>query len=577
MNKSGTLGDLFEFLLPGCLARRRPPAWPPDTFALVSTALEASGAYTRVAEPPPVSRSLKSPAGRQSYKDARKVGSTWRTRLNDAVHKKAVGSGDIGKAIGGIQLPKVLRQWWDQCRRSQSQSLLNVYNDEDLCEALLALCAAADEASGGIGVNSCSEDYEQDGFVILGDGILDRNERATCCLEVNRIKASVLPKQHVPQRGLSLRSLTHHLALCTPAGVTPTWNVALSGETCRQGFDVLNVLLLPWPLDTDVTSFHVHHPSDLNLGGVPESFRFFSYDCSTTSQGSNFTVVDWITNALKSARQYAARIDVIVLPEAALSWAEYCQVERLAIAEEIMVISGVIKPAEQKGEWPRNLCCVQPLGLKFRQATSDSSVAGQIADLVRIAQSKHHRWCLDRNQIIQYGLGGRLPASKDCWEQIDLGRRELNFVTLDPWVTLCVLLCEDLAQQDPVADILRAVGPTLVVALLMDGPQLKHRWPSRYASVLADDPGSSVLTLTSLGMAKRSKPRRGDTDRRNVIALWRDVKYGERELELSQDDNAAVLSLVPHFSEEFTADGRGDDGMAFFPVFGGFYSMRVSR
>jgi 5-methylcytosine-specific restriction enzyme A len=52
---------------------------------------------------------------------------------------------------------------------------------------------------------------------------------------------------------------------------------------------------------------------------------------------------------------------------------------------------------------------------------------------------------------------------------------------------------------------MRSVGPNLVVALLMDGPQLTARWPARYASVLADDPGSSVLTLTSLGMCLRSR------------------------------------------------------------------------
>lgn len=39
----------------------------------------------------------------------------------------------------------------------------------------------------------------------------------------------------------------------------------------------------------------------------------------------------------------------------------------------------------------------------------------------------------------------------------------------------------------PVAGLLRSVSPNLIVALLMDGPQPKKRWPNRYASVLADD------------------------------------------------------------------------------------------
>lgn len=92
-----------------------------------------------------------------------------------------------------------------------------------------------------------------------------------------------------------------------------------------------------------------------------------------------------------------------------------------------------------------------------------------------------------------------------------------------------------MARQDPAADLIRAVGPNLLIALLMDGPQLKDRWAARYASVLAEDPGSSVLTLTRLGMARRSRPFLRTTGRRaepsQVIALWRDaggVKLAEQ-------------------------------------------------
>ena len=43
---------------------------------------------------------------------------------------------------------------------------------------------------------------------------------------------------------------------------------------------------------------------------------------------------------------------------------------------------------------------------------------------------------------------------------------------------------------------MHAIGPNLVFTLLMNGPQLKTRWPARYAKILADDPGSSVLSIT---------------------------------------------------------------------------------
>ena len=58
--------------------------------------------------------------------------------------------------------------------------------------------------------------------------------------------------------------------------------------------------------------------------------------------------------------------------------------------------------------------------------------------------------------------------------------------------TLSVLICEDLARYDPVLTVMNAIGPNLVIALLMDGPQLERRWCGRYATALADDPGSSV-------------------------------------------------------------------------------------
>jgi hypothetical protein len=156
----------------------------------------------------------------------------------------------------------------------------------------------------------------------------------------------------------------------------------------------------------------------------------------------------------------------------------------------------------------------------------------------------------------------------------------VHFVTLASWLTLCVLICEDLARQDPVAEVIRAVGPNLVFALLMDGPQIRQRWPARYASVLAEDPGCSVLTMTSLGMSRRSRRRDSDTanqpDRSTTIALWRDAVFGEREIVLEPGQNACVLSLVCRTLPERTIDGRIDDKNAHFPVFAGAQPFTVS-
>ena len=71
-----------------------------------------------------------------------------------------------------------------------------------------------------------------------------------------------------------------------------------------------------------------------------------------------------------------------------------------------------------------------------------------------------------------------------------------------------------------------ALGPTIVVTPLLDGPQLSSRWAARYASVLADDPGSAVLTVTAYGMAQRSRPNRHDPS--SIIALWKDSVRGKK-------------------------------------------------
>ena len=101
----------------------------------------------------------------------------------------------------------------------------------------------------------------------------------------------------------------------------------------------------------------------------------------------------------------------------------------------------------------------------------------------------------------------------------------------------------------------------------MDGPQIGGRWGARYASTLADDPGCSVLTLTSIGMSTLSRPRPGDPDRCRVIALWKDAKSNKlKEIELPEGYEGIVISLKEEYLEEWTADGRSDNGGTGYPL-----------
>jgi hypothetical protein len=177
-------------------------------------------------------------------------------------------------------------------------------------------------------------------------------------------------------------------------------------------------------------------------------------------------------------------------------------------------------------------------------------------------QEKHHRWALDANQVKQYGLGGQLTGNTTWWEGIELPRRVVHFSMVDQHSCMAVLICEDLARPDPVADAIRAVGPNLVICLLMDGPQIASRWSARYAMALADDPGSSVLTLSSLGMVRLCRQMEKVHEASSVIALWRESSGQPIELQLPKDADALVISLTGSTVHELTIDGRMDGGQA---------------
>jgi hypothetical protein len=169
-------------------------------------------------------------------------------------------------------------------------------------------------------------------------------------------------------------------------------------------------------------------------------------------------------------------------------------------------------------------------------------------------QDKHHRWCLDARQIHQYHLSRVLDPKKLWWEAIDIGARAVQVVDVGGGTTAVPLVCEDLARMDEVADVLRRIGPSMVIALLLDGPQLATRWPCRYASVLADEPGSSVLTLTSIGMAMRCRPPGLAASR--SVALWNDRSGGLHEIELAPGAQAVMVSATERTTTLWTADGR---------------------
>ena len=556
----GSLGEWLRFVGADPDDPDWVPVWPPDAFAIGAALLKRTGAYVNLVNGTH-SRRHGFAAGSSEASDA---GSEWRKTLETVL-------GGTGHTRLRDACPAQIKQWWRQIAQESACSLERCATNPSVVEGAVNLCIASDEASAGLGVTA-----DVDRFLAVAESVLESNERRSFCLHISSSKMAVLGKQHTPQRGCTIRSLTHHLSLYSPAEIQARWDGPY--HAASSDLDVFNLLLLPWPTDVRTGDFHVS-PRHAGMGGGaggPRVHRYFDY--APQVQETPKALASKVTHALDIATRQAEEIHGIVFPELALTYEQYKAVERVAVRRRAILIAGVAdKASPVTNELPVNACAIQPFGLTAGPEATTARDVSKVLDLMRRRQFKHHRWCLDRSQILQYELGGRLPASYDCWERIFIGERSINFVTLADWLTICVLICEDLARQDPVTDIIRAVGPNLVFALLMDGPQLRHRWPSRYASVLAEDPGSSVLSLTSMGMAKRSRPTDGMPDRSNTIALWRDVAYGEKEITLAPGHDACVLSLVRKTEEEYTIDGRGDAQRAYFPVFAGAFSFACDR
>ena len=395
--------------------------------------------------------------------------------------------------------------------------------DAELSTALLTLHAMADEAGADL-MAGAEGPFERRAWTLLeSHGSLSR-------LSPGRIR--VLPKTRVPARGLTIRSFSRYFALSYEA-VEIDWQRMQSGRAVAADRD-FNVVLLPWPMSVESADFRpVGGPVD-NMD--VSAFGFFEFAPARALPR------EVLAGVLRAARRHVRRIDAVILPECSLDASELPDVERV-LAEHgvISLIAGVRERQGANGFGGNRLQVAMRDDRSWR----------------RIEQAKHHRWCLDGPQIRQYHLTRALDPRRQWWEAIELPERHIEVLDAARGTTVAPLICEDLARIDEVADVLRRIGPTLVIALLLDGPQLRTRWPCRYASILSDDPGSAVLTLTSLGMALRSRPP--GTPRSRVIASWSDATTGSHELELRRGAAALLLTASGRTGSGWTADGRRHD------------------
>jgi hypothetical protein len=500
--------------------------WPPDLLALTEVILERSEAY-RFALSPPAGAHWP-PASFPAWPDA----------VTDAARQ---WTGWAETSDGAI--PGLLAQEWKALRARAGAPIRDLTDARDwrLCQALLTLHAIADEACAGLGVALSAAGADGVRYRAHARELLARTG------SLARIPARlirVLPKAGTPGSGSSARVLSRYAAVQVP-GVEAQWHkIPARGLTTRACARKVNYLLLPWPLRIRESDFRPVAGPLQRLANDP--FGFFEF---TPSERLDLDLAD---RTLAAARDHAGTVDVVILPESAVEHHEIDGLETLLARHEVTVlITGVREHPAQSGGFPRNWVHI------------GVSVSGQWA---HIRQSKHHRWSLDDAQIRQYHLGGALHPHIRWWEAMEVPRRSVQFVELGGGVTLTSLVCEDLAQTDEVASVIRAVGPTIVVTPLLDGPQLSSRWGARYAGVLADDPGSAVLTLTSFGMAQRSRPP--GLDPSPVVALWKSPGQDVREIPLDRGAHGILLSATAGPAVRRSFDGRqpGRDGTEFSGV-----------
>ncbi|MBZ9995861.1 hypothetical protein [Mesorhizobium sp. BH1-1-4] len=563
-----TLEGAFQLLFPDAprslSSFSEPPALPADIFAFAGYILDGSSAYHHVAPDngPPIGshqltvddtlrdRAIK--VGKQWRENATEPGKLpsvpqhvtelWR-QLADHAHQDVHSGPLIGK-----ELPR----WWI---------------------VLLELFMIADEASQDVGfvLNNVFYAPVLEAFTqedVVSGREFRRVQSGTITLSTADTSVlCVQPKSRTPSVGCTMRSMSHHLALLPRSGeVSARWQTPVFGEPAADA-GALGLLLIPFP-------YRIQPEAFVAGGNVKSRWGWFDVEQrwlpAESDKSGRKAFVDFVLELTRAARRAGKRVDGVVLPELSLDYALFAQLAK-AMSEEGKVdflIAGISDRESRKG----NFVAIAPF-FQFEGATDDSGLSFRIRE-------KHHRWKLTKDQIEAYGIGDALSTDRNWWEHLDLLERDLDLFVYRGGTSLTTLICEDLARVDPCQVVLRSIGPNLVIALLMDGPQLEGRWPGRYATVLAEDPGSSVLTFTSLGLIERQNAQqleKPNTQQRfplsSSVGLWKDEANGVQRLELPRSADAICLQLKAASKTEHTLDGRSDGEYAHRWVFENYFGI----
>jgi len=378
------------------------------------------------------------------------------------------------------------------------------------------------------------------------------------CVMADSNVVCVLPKVRVAPVGATMRNVTRNLSLLPGRSeVRCFWETPIRVAPAETNAS-LDILLIPEPRkikSTDFSDNGHNKDSDRGLHYWMRDWSTFEINQSWIEDGD--TQDEFINDCeklLAKAQSESRGINGVILPEYALNDKVFQLLcERLKRKEEKLefVISGSSDNCDK--ETGNHVMTRVWYATDEKETASQDGSASDVEydsasqDYATLTQSrrKHHRWRMDRGQVENYALSSALnPKIKNWWEDTPLTRRQIQFQRFRKKSVFAVLICEELARSEPCHEILRSVAPNLIFALLLDGPQIEKRWPAQYASNLADDPGSAVLTFTSYGLIDRTN-KQGRFDPNHSIALWKDDtgKIVEIKMPPGEKMRGVLLSL----------------------------------
>lgn len=517
--------------------------WPPDLFALTEVILDHTQAYRFVLSPP--------------------GGATWPP---DRYDSWAEAVEDAGREWSGwvdnrdsSAVPEILAREWKVFRDQIEIPIDDLTEGRDwrMCEALLTLHAIADEACAGLGAPVARPDDHGYTYRARGRELL---ARAGTLARIHPNLLRVIPKVRTSPNATALGSFSRYACVHRPGAQVRWSKVPVRHRGTDLQAEYANLLLLPWPLRIRETDFRPIEGSVRRHTSEP--FGYFEF---APPERLDFDLVD---RTILAALDEVSSVDVVVFPESAIDEGDLEELEAVLDRHGVNILmAGVRQPAPGNGRLPGNWVHIGVNSQLEKGAKKGAAATGSEREQwFHIRQNKHHRWSLDEAQIYQYHLGGALHPHVRWWEAMDVSRRTVQFIEMGEELTLCCLICEDLSQRDDVAEVVRSVGPTLVVTPLLDGPQLTSRWAGRYASILADDPGSAVATLSAYGMVRRSQPPGFGFS--PIVGLWRDPVRGTREVPLEAGAHGVLMTICGDRAMRRTADSRKpiDNAVHYFDV-----------